>query len=232
VCKCSAINVVEPAPPPKESGKPHSPIYTPSILWRPDEPDDVWVIPRLLVRDDDSLNMGIVISYVERLRIEFGGYEGQKLSMLNRVSFYMDPKSNLFTGFGFFYDDGSEESCGSYELDQSIHPRRAPSIEMSFYILGRLGERITCIEVYGYKSDGRREETPLRGLRVTSALISYTLRYSLILVLKLTRGIFSRIPGSDEYGPSELGRNAARSRELTCLRRQLCPRHEISGSTR
>lgn len=184
MCKCSAIKVVEPAPPPKESGKPHSPIHTPSILWRPDEPDDVWVIPRLLVTRGDSLDMGFPSPYVERLRIEFGGYQGERLSMLNRVSFYMDPKSNLFTGFGFFYDDGSEESCGSYELDQSIHPRRTPSIEMSFYILGRLGERITCIEVYGDKHYRGRRGPPLRSLRVTSTSFTYTHQYSVVQIFK------------------------------------------------
>ena len=80
------------------------------------------------------------------LNIDFGGCSGAKLSLLNRITATLDRSPGLFKGFGFSYDDGTDEFFGTRSAIQNASSRRA-CVEISFPISGRNGELVTEIGV-------------------------------------------------------------------------------------
>lgn len=72
--------------------------------------------------------------------MDFGGPQGERLSLLNRITPFLDDHG-LLRGMAFFYDDGTELVFGSHQT-----LRLAVCIAPSIGIRGSAGERI--IRVY------------------------------------------------------------------------------------
>lgn len=83
----------------------------------------------------------------------FGGPDGSRLSLLNKVTVYMN-MAFAFHGIAFSYDDGTELLCGS---KSNIHHSKQmkEGIAQSVTIHGRLGERIVKMS---FASELRRSE--------------------------------------------------------------------------
>lgn len=75
--------------------------------------------------------------------MDFGGPQGERLALLNRVTPFLDERGRL-RGMAFFYDDGTERVFGSRRIfEDSIASTICP--EPSFEIRGSAGERIVRI---------------------------------------------------------------------------------------
>ena len=80
------------------------------------------------------------------LNIDFGGCAAAKLPLLNRITATLDRSPGLFKGFGFSYDDGTEEFFGIRSGFQNASSQRT-CVEMSFPVAGKDGELVTEIGV-------------------------------------------------------------------------------------
>lgn len=99
------------------------------------------------------------------LNIDFGGCAGAKLPLLNRITATLDRSPGLFKGFGFSYDDGTEEFFGTRSAFQNASSRRS-CVEMSFPVSGRDGELVTEI--------GVRTRSSGSNARVGAIVVSFT----------------------------------------------------------
>lgn len=75
--------------------------------------------------------------------MNFGGPQGERLSLLNRVTPFLCNRG-LLKGMGFFYDDGTELIFGSRRIFNTVESTTI-CLEPSFEIRGSAGERIIRI---------------------------------------------------------------------------------------
>lgn len=141
-CKCISIGLLEPY-----DGCENGP-RTIAPIWFPDIPRDFkFSIQAQSQGTDDEKS-----KYY--LNMDFGGPRGERLSLLNRITPFVDDRG-LLRGVAFFYDDGTELVFGSRWATQSLCSTTIcpePSIE----IRGSAGERI--IRVW-CEADANREPT-------------------------------------------------------------------------
>ncbi|KAJ3466142.1 hypothetical protein MRS44_006800 [Fusarium solani] len=73
--------------------------------------------------------------------MDFGGADGSRLSLLNRIVAFHDDCHDSLRGFSFFYTDGSEEAFGIRGIVDTAS-KRWTCIEQSLALNGPGGERI------------------------------------------------------------------------------------------
>lgn len=105
-----------------------------SPLWFPD-------IPRDFQNWSQALDQNTVEEeskyYID---MDFGGPQGERLSMLNRITPFLDDQG-LLRGMAFFYDDGTELVFGSRWVFERLGSTTICT-EPSIVIRGSTGERI------------------------------------------------------------------------------------------
>jgi hypothetical protein len=105
-----------------------------SPFWSPRVPSAL-AFTRQLFRPESRRDVSSNCLYMD-----FGGPDGSRLSLLNRITPYLDDGGSL-RGMAFFYDDGTELVFGSRRA--YVHTtRNTRSIEPSIIIYGSAGERI------------------------------------------------------------------------------------------
>lgn len=131
-CKCISIGLLEP-----DDGFENEPKIVPP-LWFPDIPRDFQFSSQALGQDTCEEEPKYY------LNMDFGGPQGERLSLLSRITPFLNGQG-LLMGMAFFYDDGTELVFG---FRWAFHSLLSATIcpEPSIEIRGSAGERI--IRVY------------------------------------------------------------------------------------
>ncbi|KAH7324434.1 hypothetical protein B0I35DRAFT_424165 [Stachybotrys elegans] len=111
-------------------------------IWSPDVPQDSELPSHMLEETylESSREKGVSKQCFD---VNFGGARGERLSLLNRVTPYLNARG-LLQGMSFFYDDGTELSFGSRGVFEN-KPSSTAATEPSLVIRGAAGERIVRI---------------------------------------------------------------------------------------
>ena len=98
-----------------------------------------------------------------QLNVDFGGPNGERLALLNRIVGLFDVVHGHMRGLKFYYDNATAQLYGS---DQCLEEAAVclPCHEVSFLVSGKLGERVDRIEARVYRAEDRG--TYVTGLQV------------------------------------------------------------------
>lgn len=126
--------------------QPRAEVSEPSVMWMssiPRFPTDVTPL-----RNTNQYDRGSTCQL--RLHVDFGGPNGERLRLLNRVVGVFDARYDILVGLRFAYDDGTERFYGSCQR-LGNETRQRPYHEMSFIVDGKQGERVDEIAILPYR---------------------------------------------------------------------------------